>query len=203
MSTDLAFSPVAYPVLRGANEQKLQAQAHAAGHTAGYTEGLRAAAADTAAVRARVEQESAASIRRAEEQTARALAALAMAARALDDRTVPVIIDAQNTLAAAAIDLAEAILGYELAQGENTARAALDRALCSVDPDTVRSVRMNPDDLADLDAATRAAAAVTLVADPTLSRGDAITEFPDGYLDARIGTALDRARDALLGEMDA
>ncbi|WP_166878199.1 FliH/SctL family protein [Salinibacterium sp. ZJ450] len=203
MSTDTAFSPVVYPVLRGSNEQKLQAQAHTAGHAAGYTEGLRAAAADTAVVRARLEQESVASIRRAEEQNARALAVLAMAARALDDRTVPVVIDAQNTLAAAAIELAEAILGYELAHGENTARAALDRALGTVDPDTVRSVRMNPDDLAELDAATRAKGAVSLVADPTLGRGDAITEFPDGYLDARIGTALDRARDALLGEMDA
>ena len=38
-----------------------------------------------------------------------------------------------------------------------------------------------------------------LVADPTLAPGDAIGRHPDGYLDARITTALSRARAALLG----
>ena len=40
-----------------------------------------------------------------------AVAALAAAARALEERAAPVLADGQNALAAAAIDLAEAILG--------------------------------------------------------------------------------------------
>jgi flagellar assembly protein FliH len=38
------------------------------------------------------------------------------------------------------------------------------------------------------------------VPDLSLARGDAIAEYPDGELDARIGSALARARAALAGE---
>ena len=38
---------------------------------------------------------------------------------------------------------------------------------------------------------------VRLVADPTLSPGDAIGELPNGWLDARIHQALERATEAL------
>jgi flagellar assembly protein FliH len=38
---------------------------------------------------------------------------------------------------------------------------------------------------------------VALVADPTLAPGDAVSEFPGGYLDARIESAVERARCAL------
>ncbi|MFS2031944.1 hypothetical protein ACEN85_17785, partial [Curtobacterium sp. CT11-45] len=38
---------------------------------------------------------------------------------------------------------------------------------------------------------------VPVVADPSLHDGDAVVDLPDGLLDARIATALDRARTAL------
>ena len=75
-------------------------------------------------------------------------------------------------------------------------------------------IRLNPEDLALLRAsgpgvsgpgasALGAGAGTTTlddiraVADPSLAPGDAIGGLPDGWLDARIRSALDRAREAL------
>ena len=59
---------------------------------------------------------------------------------------------------------------------------------------------MNPVDVFQLDNASRTATMVEIVPDATIARGDAVADFSDGYLDARIQTALARARSALLGE---
>jgi len=56
---------------------------------------------------------------------------------------------------------------------------------------------MNPADLATLGPDVLAAAGVTFTPDATLARGDAMTQFPDGYLDARIGSALARVKAAI------
>ncbi|TFC87165.1 FliH/SctL family protein, partial [Cryobacterium sp. TMT3-29-2] len=137
----------------------------------------------------------------------RAVALLAAAAAALHARTVPVVQDAEDTLVTTALELAEAILCHSLGDADASARAALGRALASGESigtgalGTVRphSVRMNPDDLALIDLVTREDAGVDFTADSGLARGDAIAEFPDGFLDARIGTALARAKAALTG----
>ncbi|KQS17302.1 hypothetical protein [Frigoribacterium sp. Leaf186] len=83
-----------------------------------------------------------------------------------------------------------------------TARAAVARALAVTDPGDVVTVRLHPADLAQLDAATldSVAADVAFVADASLARGDAEAELRVGQVDARLGTALDRARTALLGD---
>jgi len=83
-----------------------------------------------------------------------------------------------------------------------TARAAVARALAVTDPGDVVTVRLHPADLAQLDAATRdsVAADLAFVADASLARGDAEAERRVGQVDARLGTALDRARTALLGD---
>lgn len=203
MSTDTVFSPLTYPSLGITEQDRRTAQARARGHAAGYAEGLRAAAADIQRLRDRLAAEHAAELRHGHEQVARAIGTLATAAEALDARTAPVLAEAENSLFVAAIELAEAILGRELADVKTGARAALDRAIAHVEPSGVRAVRMNPDDLACLDPDTRSAVGVDFVADPSIRRGDAITELPDGYLDARIGTALARARAALLDAGEA
>ena len=46
-------------------------------------------------------------------------------------------------------------------------------------------------------------AGLELVADPSLAPGDAVGRHPDGYLDARVATALARARAALLRPDDS
>jgi flagellar assembly protein FliH len=129
----------------------------------------------------------------------RAIAVLTAAARALNDRALPVLAEAQDTLAAAAVELAEAIIGHTLGEKKSAAHAALNRAIAQLDPAVKAVVRMNPDDLAVLDDAVLSQHHVTLVPDPSLACGDAVTELPDGFLDARIGTALARAKAALLG----
>ncbi len=76
----------------------------------------------------------------------------------------------------------------------------MTRALARADSTTVRVVRMNPVDLAGLDEDTIAATGVLFAPDDSLDRGDAVTEFEVGYLDARISTALARAKAAIAGE---
>ena len=58
--------------------------------------------------------------------------------------------------------------------------------------------RLHPADLAALGDAV-AASSVPLVADARLARGDAEVDLPAGLVDARLVTALARARTALLG----
>lgn len=203
MSSNPGFSTLSFPALRDVNRDVTgdhgDDRSRARGHAAGYAAGLRAAAQEVAARAARLEAEHAAAVSHGQARVDHAVAVLGAAAAALDERTVPVLRDAENTLVTTALDLAEAIIGHELDDAENSARFALGRALDHSTAAQPHSVRMNPDDLAVLDPATRAQAGVDFAADPTLARGDAITEFPDGFLDARIGTALARAKAVLLG----
>ena len=224
-ATDNDFSALVFPTLadagqrrgQGEDRTRIERQWQARGHAAGYTEGLRAAAAAVDARVATLEAEHAQLMRAAAQQHDRSLAGLAAAVRALETRTVPVLHDVEDTLLDAAIDLAEAIIGHALADEAAAVRSALGRTAVgaaavpsAVSPTAVghtavghtavsHTVRLNPHDLAALDVAAVAATGVTLVADANLSRGDAVSEFPDGYLDARIGSALQRARAALAG----
>jgi len=210
MSTDAAtpggtelentFRPTTFPVVRTARLGEVEERARTRGHAAGYAEGMRRAAAEAEVLRERQQAEHQALLQDLEARTDRLVAALADAAAALHARTVPVVETAQDTLAAAALDLAEAVLGHELRDGASGAAAALARALAGTDAAQVVSVRLHPEDLALLSEDQRTRAGVRLVPDPALGRCDAVTEFDDGHLDARITTALARARTALTGE---
>jgi len=213
-----------------ATRRSHDARAEARGHAAGYAAGLRAAELELAARRAVLEAEHSDLLHRLQAATVSAVEALATSARALDARVAPVLDDAEEALVATAFELAEAVLGYELRASESvddgshgadatatpdaavtpdldpragrTARAAVARALAVTDPGDVVTVRLHPADLAQLDAATRdsVAADLAFVADASLARGDAEAERRVGQVDARLGTALDRARTALLGD---
>jgi flagellar assembly protein FliH len=189
-----------FPALKPPNDGAADSLAYAHGHAAGYTAGLRKAAAEADELRSRMEAEHASALGHAEARTRHALATLTAAAAALEATVVPVITEAQNALALSALELAEALLGRELSDAETGARAALTRATASVPPAGTLTVRMHPADLSVLDKTTMEAAGVLFAPDETLDRGDAITEFEAGYLDARISSALQRARQALTGE---
>ncbi|MFC7861648.1 flagellar assembly protein FliH [Arthrobacter koreensis] len=199
-SQERTFSRMAYPALGGYDAERAAERGRAQGHAAGYAAGLHAAAAETARLRqelkTRLDAETAALRARADH----ALALLNAAEQSVAQQTVPVIAEVQDALAAAALELAEALLGRELANGETSSRAALDRALSGVDVRLVQQVRMHPEDLAVLGDDVLNQAGVVFVADSALKRGDAVTEFPDGFLDATLSTALSRARTALLGD---
>ncbi|MCU1556595.1 MAG: hypothetical protein JWN09_590 [Microbacteriaceae bacterium] len=200
MSLDTEFSFLDFPSLRSEHQETLDVQARASGHAAGYAAGLRAAGQELSERVARLDAEHEAALRQAQARLDRAIGLLAAAARALDERTVPVLTEAHDAIAESALELAEALLGTELSVGETSAAAAMKRALSSVEASPIHTVRMNPLDLALFDEGTLAATGVSFTADPGLARGDAITEFPIGYLDARISAAVVRARAAILGQ---
>lgn len=174
--------------------------ARAAGWAAGWAAGSRAAAEAGALQRHTIDeaQRTAELVRSA--RTDAALTLLGRAAEAITRQLVPVLAQATATLDDGAVTLAQAVLGRELADSDDGGRLALARAL-SLPPDVeVQTVRVHPLDLQVLIGAGVMAdlpAGVELVADRNLSPGDAVAEFPDGFLDARIGTAVERARRAL------
>jgi len=211
-----SFSRVVYPSVTGGRaadhddpDLQRRARAEAAGHAAGYAVGLRAAERELTARRAVLEAEHADARARLEQATAASLAVLAAAAQALEARVVPVLRDSEEALVATALDLASAVVGYEVSASERsteagprvgrTARAAVARALADVDASVVVRVRLHPADAA-LVAEAAHEAGVVVVGDPALRPGDAEADLPTGLVDARLGSALDRARTALLGD---
>lgn len=205
---------------RAVRPEEGRAAGYAGGYAAGYAAGAREAArvAEAAAAETLVREAEQRAQYTAEQQSA--LAVLARAAAAAAARTTPVLAEAELALHAAGLELATAVLGCELADAEHSARAALARVREHPQAVGVHVVRLHPRDLAALaavgldptatigagtssdsasgaDADGTAAAGVRLVADSSLDPGDAIGEHPDGYLDATIAGALDRARTAL------
>ena len=197
MSSDADFSTLSYPALRSAAAETRDDQARISGHAAGYAAGLREAEAEVAARIAVLEADTAASISHGRARVDLAVSLLNSAAAALDARTVPVLETAHATLAESAMLIAEAVVASVLGDEGVAARSALHRALDSVDVGLVHTVRMNPADLATLGPEVLDAAGVTFTPDASLARGDAMTQFPDGYLDARIGSALARVKTAI------
>jgi flagellar assembly protein FliH len=212
MSTESAFAPFPIPVLAETAESHAAATAaRSRGYAAGYADGLRAAAVEQSAWVEAADAERAVESDVAAQRVALLVNALRSAAVELRECTVPVLAEAETALVDAAFELAESVVGNALADRLAAARGAVARALGDDVSGVVSVVRLNPDDLEELggaagarDAAGAAAAGggatelpVRFVADPALRRGDAIGELPDGWLDARIGAALARAREAL------
>lgn len=198
MSTDT--SAVAVPVVFPTVDPVGEVEGFTRGHAAGYAAGLRLAAAETSAREAEREAALVAALAAERARTDRGVAALDAAARALATRTAPALSSVDELLVAAALTLAEAVVGSELADGPRAARAALSRALSGPDASAVVSVRLHPDDLTVLATAfdRTGAGTVALVPDPGLDRGDAVAVYPDGELDARVASSLERARAAVM-----
>ena len=197
MSSDPEFATLSFPSLRTVVRDETEDRARIGGHAAGYAAGLRAAEAHAEIHLAALEAEQKTALVHLQARVDLSISILNAAVVALHDRTVPVLESAHAAIAEAAIQLAEAVVVSELGDAGTAAKSAMLRALDSVDPATVQTVRLSPADLSVLDEATIAAAGVTFTADASLSRGDAVTEFSDGFLDARIATALARARTAI------
>lgn len=194
------YSPLNFPALRTPAMESESAAAYTEGRTAGYTDGLRKATAEAAVRRAEMEAEHAAVLRQCAARTDRAVAALQAALDELGAVSLPMVTQAQDALIHSALDLAEAVIGHELSQGDLSARAALARIMEHPIRPGVHTIRLNPLDLSMLDKDALDGLGVTVLPDPSLAVGDAAAEFEDGYLDARIGTALDRAKFELLGD---
>jgi flagellar assembly protein FliH len=193
------FTAAVFPRIAGRSAE-LEREAESArvrGYAAGHAEGMRAAAEAAALVQEEIARTRETERIAAERRVAHALVAIEAAAVSLADRERELTATAQGTLERLAIELAEAVVGRELASGEASARAALHRALSRVDPPDVRELRVNPADLDTLRTLGAHPDDIALVPDPALSPGEALAVMSEGSIDARIGAAFDRARAAL------
>ena len=109
---------------------------------------------------------------------------------------------ARDALLAAAFQLAETIIGREIAEQPRSAQDALRTAL-SLAPEHVScTARLNPDDLSALQQRADPVTGhrdVTLVADHTVAMGDCVIDLPAGQIALRLHEAIDRARQVVLG----
>ncbi|UKA59534.1 FliH/SctL family protein [Arthrobacter sp. FW306-2-2C-D06B] len=201
MSIEAELQRVVFPDIQPAARSRKEDRGFTQGHASGYAAGVQAAAAEQRRLSEQFHAEHRAMLDAGRLAVAHAVGVLEAATAAFQQRRGAVLEEAQDVLAASAMELAEAILGYEINDGGNTARAALARALATVsDVQTVTTVRLHPADLAALAAVdVGKVAGVELKADPALNPGDAIAEYPQGWLDARLSTAVARAKAALLG----
>ena len=195
--------PLPYPHLREELEAARRS-AHAVGYAAGWAEGHRAATAQVRAESESVVQEATANLRRESDALARALAALDRAAGELERRALPVLESASAELAAAAVLLAEALLGRELQLREDGSLDAVRRALALAPHGRPLVVRLHPDEYAivrvALETAPPAEAAgrpLELVADPSVERGGCVVDCDATRIDAQLGPALARVREVL------
>lgn len=207
MSTDnVPARPAVFPVVATAAQSHVHADAKARGftqgHAAGYAAGLQLAGCETAAAGLRQDAAHEALVKELQTEHDAEVQVLRSVAAALAERTTPVLAEAEQALFSHALELAEALLGHELSDGETSARTALARALGGGSTDVPLSICMHPADLAELSGAPgkfiNLPVSVQLLPDPSLDRGDAVANYPHGFLDARLRTAAARAKAALL-----
>jgi flagellar assembly protein FliH len=199
------LSPLASP---GAVDVRDERQAaRALGYAEGWSSGTRAAAAQAEALRSAMLREHEQVVDATRAVTQRAVAGLDAAARQLLSTTAPTVDEAGDVVLEAALALARAILGAELAVVDVAAQAALRRALRPLPTGTVVTVRLNPADHAAVQEVVTPGPSgelfegyeLRLVADPAVNRGDAVAEQAGALVDAGIESALARALDVLRG----
>ena len=194
------MTPLAFPELVRDESGETLERARVQGHAAGYAAGRRAAtetlAADRAALRAEHERALGIEI----EGLRQALDAVHQTAGSLNAQTVGAFEATEESVLAAAVEIAAALIGRTISDDpDGSALAAVARALEAAGPVPVRVVRLHPTDLAVVEAVTDEEPGLRLVADPRLQRGDAMVETPDGVIDACIGSAVERVRRVLAG----
>ncbi len=175
--------------------------ARAQGYAVGWAEGRRAAEerareAETQAAERRRDEEAR---REAEHQAA--LDGLARSAHALRQALETTCAQVEGQAVDVAVTLAEELVGHELSIAEHPGLDAVRRALALLPGEPVVRIRVCPADAADLVTMAEideVAGGATVVADPTLRRGDALVETAEGVLDARISDAARRVREVLL-----
>jgi flagellar assembly protein FliH len=118
----------------------------------------------------------------------------AFAARETTART-----EIEDQVVAAAMRIAEVLVGHELAQPDGRGRDAIARALALAPVHGDITARLHPADIAVLgDPAELAPGRVlAIVPDPTLSPGDCVVDVASCRIDARVSAAIERAREVL------
>lgn len=166
----------------------VRAEASRVGYEDGFTAGQAAGVAEGQAL-------TAAALSRLET----ALQAVESAAAELGIRQAGAVADVERSVATLAVQIAEAILGRELAAMDAPGYDAVARALQLAPKGVDVLARMNPLDaeaIGDLGSLT-AERAVTIIPDGAVERGGCIVEAGACRIDAQITPALQRVREAL------
>jgi flagellar assembly protein FliH len=162
------------------------------GRQAGYDDGFGAGYADgLAEARARTEDLA--------ERLAGLFPQLAAASTALYEREATARIHIEDQVVEVAFEIAQVLVGHELAHTENIGRDVLARALAFA-PDQGHVVaRLHPDDLAALGDPDNLALgrSFAVVPDAGLRPGDCVVDVNGCHIDARIDAALERIQSVL------
>src|SRR3954454_5371787 len=195
------FAPLGQVARPALTEER--AAALAAGYAEGWALGQQQALAAAQAEAERRAQQQAALDAAARRRCESAVDALAQAAGQLHQRQLPVLDEMGETLLEAALALAAAVLDRELQGLDDTALLALRRSVAPLPGHGQVRVRVSPADHAELSRHLGGPAwegrDLDLVVDPSLRPGEAVAEADGAVVDARIASALDRARTALSG----
>jgi len=107
--------------------------------------------------------------------------------------------DIEDQVVAAAMQIAEVLVGHELERPDGRGRDAIARALALAPAHGDVTARLHPADIAVLgDPSTLSPGRVlVIVPDPSLSPGDCIVDVAACRIDARVSAAIDRAREVL------
>jgi flagellar assembly protein FliH len=184
--------------------ERVRAQARATGYAEGWGEGHQAAQLTAQAVGL----QQAASARLADLARAaafdRAVAAVVGAVGNIERRVVLDVAALEDRVLQTAWQIAETLLGRELAISAEPGRDALRRAMSLVPPDGPVTVLLNPDDYLILTGSTASECEqvhngrpVLLRPSPGLAAGDALAECAMTTVDARLASAVERVRKAL------
>jgi flagellar assembly protein FliH len=122
------------------------------------------------------------------------MSALTEAAAELRTRATIEMAQIEDDVAAAALAVAEAVIGRELALADAPGQDAIARAL-ALAPAGDAIVRLHPDDVAT--AGGDFGRELTILADPTVEPGGCIVEIGACTIDAQISNALERVRETL------
>jgi flagellar assembly protein FliH len=182
-----------------------RADARAVGYAQGWSQGQREAAEmhATALAEARAAQQRYEELRA--QRLDSAMQALQVAAAGLSNTVVQLTDQISDKILAAAVELATALLGQQLADPQVSAGAALSRVLAIAPDNEPVTVWLSPQDhqtvteagpealIARYGAAT--AARITVECDPALAVGDAMARSAVTGIDARLTDAIGRLRD--------
>lgn len=178
--------------------------ARSVGYAQGWSQGLREAAVlragEQVVAQADHHERAQAHVRNLES----ALRSVRAAGERLDETVVQITDEIADRILAAAVELAEALLGVELRNPVTSAAAVLSRVLAVAPEKDPITVWLSPQDYETLtgDGATALIAAVGASAanrlnfecDPTLAVGDATARSAATSIDARLTEALTRLR---------
>lgn len=193
MSSEAAFSPYDFPAMPSDRNDE---RATMRGHAAGYAAGRKQVERELEALREAIELDGSRRAQQGNAEVQSALDALSRSAAEFRQRELPTLHAVETAIASAAIELAEAIIGRELSAADDSARAAVERAVHEAGP-TGSAIRLNPEDVAVIAAGGGLESGLNLVADPGIRRGDAVVDVANGSIDARISSSLARAKAAL------